>query len=403
MLVVLYLLRFARRQRKNLPGWGDETYKFIFETADTILSLTPTLFAILLTPLHFFERLPIYCKKQRQTPPPYQTFLAFAFSTSTVMLGAMGLSKEALGGALYFFLLILTLVLLLPIIVPFACFPCAIVAYLIHFGRYRRFGMPNRSVLRLFVPVRPSSYRNLNKERYFKGLFYYYGYLLFVSIPAVLTVFALGALDYALPDALVANLIGRFAEVAAVWVTARIVFYPYAALLIASSKTPTKSMNRLVYWNIERSARKLLGACESVNKIKTHPRTTEAIREKRRAAADQAADEFTAACNSGRKAYLHSCIVREQNADDRLFFGEALRCLPWSKLAAETRTVPFKPSIREQMRVSFAAAGVPWDQQIVGGCALRSRISGGGASGSGIRTCRQRGANNGRVENWRTG
>jgi hypothetical protein len=332
-----------------------------FDTADTAICLMPTVCAVLFVPLHFFERLPTYNKKRVVTSPLYVQPLPFALSTSGLMLAVFGLSKEAVGGATKFVLLAVAFVFGLPIVVPIACLPFFIAALLLMASRgpFRDIDL-RESLLQLCVPVDPRSYWRLNPELYLKALFYFYGYLVFVLIPVAAICIGLVTLYSAME-----NFLNQWIFVSArwlipifiVWLTARFIFYPYAALLVASRRQPTSLMNRLQFLSVQKAAEEFSKYPDGVKQLAIfrNPRTRGSVELQR------LATSFLTKCKSAEFTYRRACRLRRQNpGTSNSVYAEALPHFAWPEISRATRLLPLESATRRDLKDVLEQVGCGW-------------------------------------------
>jgi hypothetical protein len=273
MLHILRLWAWARSTRRHIfgaetPHWATDLYKFCkFLNA---IELAPTVFAILLAPDHFFRRRHlITAKRSFGLKSVYRSPIGFAGRIVVLLFGLSWIKtldipeiKVIWAGLLLF--------LALPFAIPSACFlfvvagaAAHVVARVLWMGDIFRdaFHGPRATLFWLWIPIAPSTYRSLRWREYFWGLFYLYGYLLVVPAVALAGLGATYLLAVSLegillslfdwhPETLTQLRIWLLPLAAGLWIAARVVVYPYIALLVASARPRSPLMLRCQHYSL---------------------------------------------------------------------------------------------------------------------------------------------------------
>jgi hypothetical protein len=280
-------LRLWRRSRSikrrllgtETPHWATDLYKGLKYL--NVIELFPTVLAVLLAPDHFFRRRNLITKKRSfGVKSVYRSPVGFAARILTFLLGLNFLDKDAVRStdiAMY----VLGTFLSLPFMIPVVCLAFLTVGIPIRYltnaawtrGR-------STTLLWLAIPVAPSTYLRFDWRSFFWSLFYFYGYLLTLAattilVIATLLVFmaAISVLASAIADGDLVTLIDPrnwpffpafhlsiWFTFFVIWLFARLVVYPYVAILVACARPQTLLMFACRHYDIRGAVRNLVAA-----------------------------------------------------------------------------------------------------------------------------------------------
>jgi hypothetical protein len=372
MRILFKMIRFVRHAKRRLLGvhpshWVEGfliPVKIVAKIALQVIELFPTVGIILTAPIHFFDRLPCQTLPRKSgLKPIYRSPVGFAVQVALLMVATLGIDKHLsyvnqirfnaeilLGVVLIIVLIPLTIPILCLVLIPIhTCFR-ALAIGLKFLPRYTFL----ETSLWLRLPLDFRSYSRLSPARYFWGLFYFFGYLASAGCwLALLTiVIYLFLVLFVVPNPAHGNtyLFAKSMLVFGLLLTAgiaRVVVYPYSALLISASKTPTLLMRRVLFWEIELTVANLLGAAPAPYKtcVRKGPGQSKlgvALTDFRTAVSMS----FVAFANA-RKQYAHVRRVHHLEAlENGLGLRKLLGHLKWDELALTFSTLPFPEDSR---------------------------------------------------------
>jgi hypothetical protein len=264
-------LRSARRRAfgSQMPHWANDILRAI--SYFNVLELIPTLVEILFTPRHFFRKLDLTLRKRKSgVKSIYKAPIGMAVQVTLLVMASLQLAnaKFLLMGTLGVFpsflqapnrlrLILALLLISVPLLVPVVC----AVLYFVVFAAFLCGGSfldaTGRGLVEslfhfLFISMDRETYRSLDWKKLGWGIVYFFGYL--ITLPAIAIIgmaFGLRLTVRYVPfltdqtgwGALPLQAWGLIILVLAAFV-ARIVLYPYVALLVESRAMLTNTMMR---------------------------------------------------------------------------------------------------------------------------------------------------------------